>query len=77
MSEIPQDTLRINLVNGRNYPFKALPHNEMMLMTDRRAQQFLMRVLVALRDDDADNAAGDFDLTPLNFWQITQDTRLQ
>ncbi len=78
MNDAPtQDKLHANLANGLHSPFKALPHNEMMLMTDRRAQQFLMRVLAALESQKADQASGDFDLTPLHFWEITQDAKLQ
>lgn len=71
------DSLYKNLANGLQSPFRDLPRNEMMLMTDRRAQQFLTRVLAALKGDNANNASGDFDLTPLHFWEITQDTQLQ
>lgn len=78
MSDTPaQDSLYNNLANGRQSPFRDLPHNEMMLMTDRRARQFLMRVLAALESQKADQVFGDFDMTPLHFWEITQNTKLQ
>jgi|GEM_PF-3182815 len=56
MSEIP-DALHHNLANGRQYPFRQLPNNEMMLMTDRRLLQFLTRVLAALDPDQAKKAS--------------------
>lgn len=78
MSDTPEhDSLYKNLANGRQSPFRDLPHNEMMLMTDRRAQQFLSRVLAALDHQTAEQAVSDADLTPFHFWEITQDTKLQ
>ncbi len=73
MSDTPaQDSLYNNLANGRQ-----LPHNEMMLMTDRRAQLFLHRVVSALSLGESQMAALDSDLTPIHFWEITQDTKRQ
>jgi len=76
MSEIP-DALHHNLANGRQYPFRQLPNNEMMLMTDRRLLQFLTRVLAALDPDQAKKASWDSDLSPIHFYDITQDLRRQ
>jgi len=57
MSETPTpDALHSNFVNGRQYPFRKLPENEMMLMTDRRVRQFLTRVLAALDPEQTQKA---------------------
>ena len=78
MSDTPvQDNLYNNLANGRQSPFRDLPHNEMMLITDRRAQLFLHRVVSALSPGESQMAALDSDLTPLHFWGITQDAKRQ
>lgn len=58
MSEIlNQDALHHNFSNGRQAPFRKLPDNEMMLMTDRRVRQFLTRVLAALDPEQAQTAS--------------------
>lgn len=51
------DALHHNFANGRNAPFRKLPENEMMLLTDRRVRQFLTRVLTALDPDQAKKAS--------------------
>lgn len=57
MSETPiPDALHRNFANGRQAPFRKLPDNEMMLMTDRRARQFVSRVLAALDPEQARRA---------------------
>lgn len=71
------DELHLNFVNGRRSPFKALPHNEMMLMTDRRARQFLHKVIAALNAEQSKDISGDYDLTLIDFWAITQDVSRQ
>ncbi len=78
MSETPTpDALHTNFANGRHYPFRKLPTNEMMLMTDRRVRQFLTRVLATLDPAETKKATGDSDLTPIDFFDITQDVGLQ
>jgi len=55
--ESKPDALHDNLKNGRHSPFKRLPQNEMMLFTDRRARQFLTRVLTTLDSHQAGSAS--------------------
>lgn len=71
------DALYDNFANGRQAPFRKLPENEMMLLTDRRARQFWTRVLAALDSNQAERASSDSDLTPIHFFDITQDIGLQ
>lgn len=75
--ETQNDALHKNFANGRESPFKRLPDNEMMLMTDRRVRQFLTRVLAALNPEQAKRSSWDSDLTPIHFFDITQDPELQ
>lgn len=66
------DALHKNFMNGRSSPFRGLPKNEMMLMTDRRVMQFLLKVISALDEKQQSDISYDPDLTLMDFWNITQ-----